>query len=164
MSRRAAWISALAAAVLFLAYYYNTSGPQADLPSPPKSASDVQVPRTVSESPVREAAPRAPKFALNGVVMVPASKAALISVDGRPAALFMEGQPIGDGVLLYAVRPDGITIKRDGELERLPLRRSESTGSTFGGVVATEPTAIEPSPVPPAGTEERRIYQGQNRD
>lgn len=95
--------------------------------------------------------------------MGPTSKAALISVDDRPAVLFVEGEQIADRVILYAVNPNRIVVKRGDELLRFPLRRLESTGDAPGPLPAAEADSTEPQ-VPPPGTEERRLYQSQNRD
>ncbi len=82
-----------------------------------------------------------------------ASRTALISVDGRPAASFVVGQQIVDGVVLYAVNPDRIVVKRGDDLVRLPVRGVQSAGSAGSGLTAggVEPVSTDP---PPAGTEQ----------
>jgi hypothetical protein len=102
-------------------------------------------------------------------MITPASRAALISVDDRPATLFVEGQQVVDGVVLYALNPDGIVVKRGDEFLRLPLRGVQSAGSAdavqSGGSAGVELPAWATESVllsPPSATEARRTYQ--NRD
>lgn len=123
---------------------------------------------TIAPAPAvaEDSAPRAAasglRLAVNGVVMAPASKAALISVDDRPATLFVEGQQIVDGVVLYAVNADRVVVKRGEEIIRLPLRGVGSTENAAGAPLAEEPLSIEPQPTPPPGTEERRTWRSRD--
>jgi len=93
------------------------------------------------------------KLAVNGVMITAAARTALISVDGRRAAPFVVGQQIVDGVVLYAVNPDRIVVKRGDDLVRLPVRGVQSAGSADSGLSAegVEPVPTDP---PPAGTEQ----------
>jgi hypothetical protein len=94
--------------------------------------------------------------------MALASKAALISIDDRPAALFVEGQQLADGVVLYSVDSDRVVVKRGDELLRLPLRGNASarSGVSVTGLAASD-APLEEAP-PPAGTEERRVFQSRD--
>jgi hypothetical protein len=79
-----------------------------------------------------------------------ASRTALISVDDRPAVPFVEGQQIVDGVVLYAVNPDRVVVKRGEDLLRFPVRGAQSAGSA-GNELPAEPV---PTDVPPEATEQ----------
>jgi len=112
----------------------------------------------------RDPAPQAvsvPKLAVNGVVITPALRAALISVDDRPTTLFIEGQQIVDGVVLYSLAPGGIVVKRGDELLRLQVRGVQSVGNAPRDLPAAESVSTDP-PLPPPGTEERRIFQDRD--
>jgi len=180
-SRRTVWISVSAAVGLIFLYYYSSRSPVDSSPAPAAgSATESGVPSfsgrsamitpapAVGSDPPRQAA-SALKLAVNGVMITPASRAALISVDDRPATLFVEGQQVVDGVVLYALNPDGIVVKRGDELLRLPLRGVQSAGSAdavqSGGSAGVELPAWATESVllsPPSATEARRTYQ--NRD
>jgi len=82
-----------------------------------------------------------------------ASRTALISVDDRPAAPFVEGQQIADGLVLYSVNPDRIVVKHGDDLVRLPLRGVQSRGSAGSELSAggMEPVPTDPRP---AGSEQ----------
>ena len=141
-SRHTVWISVSLAAGLIFYYYYSSRSPVGSSPAPATDATvetgapfssrhaATTAPGLVS---VRDVAPRAaasaPKLAVKGVMITPASRAALISVDDRPATLYVEGQQVADGVVLYALSPGGIVVKRGDELLRLPLRGVQSAGS-----------------------------------
>ena len=165
-ARRRVWISVSAVAALVFSYFYasrlqvDPSPPPAAGPNAEPSAPSFSGPRTpIEPAPVADRDP-APKeatsesrLAVNGVMITAASRAALISVDDRPAALFVEGQQIVDGVVLYAVNPDRIVVKRGEDLVRLPLRGVQSAGSAGRGFSAA---GVEPVPTDPprAGTEQ----------
>ena len=91
-------------------------------------------------------------MAVNGVMITATSRIALISVDDRPAAPFVEGQQIIDRVVLYAVNPDRIVVKRGDDLVSLPLRRVPSAGSAASELSAGGAELVSTDP-PPAGTE-----------
>ena len=161
-ARRLAWIlvSALAGSIFF--YFYASSSQVDPSPAPAAgpNAKSGDLPfsgrRTLTEpAPVidRDPAPQVAasefKFAVNGVMITAAARTALISVDGRPAAPFVEGQQIGDGVVLYAVNPDRVVVKRGDDLVRLPVRGVRSVGNPGSGL-SMEPVPADP---PPASTE-----------
>jgi hypothetical protein len=161
-TRRLFWMSV--SAVAGLIFYFYASRSQLD-PSPaPAAGSNVKSSdlsfsgrRTLIEAaPVvdRDPAPQVAasefKLAVSGVMITAASRTALISVDDRPAAPFVEGQPIVDGIVLYAVNPDRIVVKRGDDLLRLPVRGVQSAGSS-GSELSVEPVPTDP---PPAGTEQ----------
>ena len=165
-ARRLAWISVSAAAGLLFFYFY-TSLSQVD-PSPVPAAgpnvkssdlsfsgrrTPIEAAPVVDRGPTPQAATSELKLAVNGVMITAASRTALISVDGRPAAPFVVGQQIVDGVVLYAVNPDRIVVKRGDDLVRLPVRGVQSAGSAGSGLTAggVEPVSTDP---PPAGTEQ----------
>jgi len=138
-SRRTIWISVSLAAGLILFYYYYSRAPADSSSAPPAvetgvpfssadSATSVPGPATVRDA-AHPAVASAPKLAVKGVMITPASRAALISVDDRPAILYVEGQQVADGVVLYALNPGGVVIKRGDDLLRLPLRSVQSAGS-----------------------------------
>src|ERR1700694_3614822 len=126
-ARRLVWISVSAVAVAGLIFYYfYASRSQVD-PSPAPAAtpdaksSDLSFsgrPTLTEAAPAVDRGPRPQvaasefKLAVNGVMITAAARTALISVDGLPAAPFVEGQQIVDGVVLYAVNPDRIVVKR----------------------------------------------------
>jgi hypothetical protein len=91
--------------------------------------------------------------------MAPASRAALISVDARPAALFAEGEQLADGVVLVSINPNWVVVKRGNELLQLPVRGNGSPASAAGGLDVAAPAFYE---APLTRGEERRTYQ--NRD
>lgn len=138
---RIVWISVSAAVGFIFFYYYSSRSPVDSLPEPVggpvaesgvlslsgRSAMIAPAP-AVGRDPARQAAASTPKLAVNGVMITPASRAALISVDGRPPTLFAEGEQIVDGVVLYALDPGGIVVKRGDGLLRLPLRGVPSAG------------------------------------
>ena len=146
-------------------FYYWAPG------DPPESG-----PVTPDNVPVVSMPPKAPvpargaesqvRLVVNGVVMAPASRSALIAVDDKPAALFVEGAQVGDGLVLLSVGPDRVVVKRGDELLRLPLRGKGSTEGAASGLDAGESNSDSPpvleTPLPPPGTEERRIYQGRD--
>ena len=98
--------------------------------------------------------------------MAPASRAALIAVDDKPATVFVEGAQVADGLVLLSVGPDRIMVKRGDEILRLPVRGGGSTEGVAGGLDAgnsnSDYAPILQTPLPPAGTEERRIYQSRD--
>ncbi len=162
-ARRLVWISVSALAGL-MSYYFYDSRSQVD-PSPAPAAAPgtesggpsfsghrtpIEPAPVVDGGPTPQVASSEFKLAVNGVMITAASRSALISVDDRPAAPFVEGQQIIDGVVLHAVNPDGIVVKRGDDLVRLPLRRAPSAGELSSGGV--EPVSTDP---PPAGTEQR---------
>ena len=140
-SRRTVWISVSAAAGLIFSYYYFSQSPVDSSPAPVADAAresgvpsfsgrSVMIPPApaVGRGPAPQAATSTLNLTVNGVMIAPASRAALISVNDRPATLFVEGQQIVDGVVLYALDPGGIVVKRGDELLRLPLRGVQSAG------------------------------------
>jgi len=162
-ARRLAWIlvSALAGAIFF---YFYASSSQVD-PSPASAAGPsvksgdilfsgrrtLTEPRpVVDRDTTRQVAASDFKLAVNGVMITAAARTALISVDGRPAAPFVEGQQIADGVVLYAVNSDRIAVKRGDSLERLPVRGVQPVGNP-GSELSVEPVSTDP---PPARTEQ----------
>src|SRR5882762_4964140 len=163
-ARRLAWISVSAVAgLMFL--YFNAARSKVD-PSPAPAAdanvksSDLPLSgrRTLTEpGPVvrRDPTPQATgdefRLAVNGVMITAAVRTALVSVDGRPAAPFAEGQQIVDGVVLYAVNPDRIVVKRGDDLLRLPVRGAQSSR----GAVSELTAGVAPTGPPPPGTEEK---------
>jgi Type II secretion system protein C len=165
-ARRVVWISVLAAAGLIF-YYFYASRSQVDPPPAPAAGPSVKssdlsfsVRRTPTEAAPAADRPPAPqvaasefKLAVNGVMITAAARTALISVDDRPAAPFAEGQQIVDGVVLYAVSPDRIVVKRGDDLVRLPVRGVQSAGSAGSELPAggAEPASTRG---PPPGAEE----------
>ena len=106
------------------------------------------------------------RLVVNGVVVAPASRAALIAVDGRPAALFAEGAQVADGFVLFSVGADRVVLKRGDELLPLRLRGKGSTevvanGPDLGNPSPDDSTIIQ-RPLPPAGTEERANYRSRD--
>jgi hypothetical protein len=157
-SRRKVWLAASAAAGLIFFYCWNSFSP-ADVP--PMTVLSPAVESRALAASIPAATGAAHKLAVNGVVMAPASKAALISVDDRPAALFVEGQQLAEGVVLYSVNPDRVVVKRGDELLRLPLRGNGSAGSGVTTDLAPSDAPLAELP-PPAGTEERRNFQSRD--
>jgi len=162
------WISVSAAAGLIFFYLYAsrwqfdpspTTTASPDAKSSDRSFSGHQTPikpaPVVSGDRTPEAVRSGFELAVSGVMITAASRTALISVDDRPAAPFVEGQQIVDGVVLYTVSPDRIVVKRGDDLVRLPVRgvqSARSAGSELPAWVA-EPASIDPlSP----GTEQER--------
>jgi type II secretory pathway component PulC len=160
------WISVSAAAGLIF-YYFYASRSQVD-PSPAPAAtpdaksSDLsfsgrptltEAAPVVKKGPIPQAPTSESKLAVNGVMITTAARTALISVDDRPAAPFVEGQQIVAGVVLYAVNPDRIVVKRGGDLVRLPVRGAQSPGSAGSELPdgGAGPASTDP---PPPGTEE----------
>jgi hypothetical protein len=178
-SRRTVWISVSAAVGLIVLYYYSSrslvdssplpaAGPVAEygahsLTGP---AAMIAPAPAIGVKPAPQAAASALNLAVNGVMITPVSRAALVSVDDRYATLFVEGQEIVDGVVLYALDRDGIVVQRGDTLLRLPLRGARSADHAPGGLPASKSVSTDPAlpTLPPPGTEERRIYQSQNRD
>jgi len=168
------WISVSAAAGLIFFYLY-ASRWQSD-PSPAPTASPDAKPSDPSFSGHRTPIKPAPvvsgdrtpeaawsefKLAVSGVMITSASRTALISVDDRPAAPFAEGQQVVDGVVLYAVNPDRIVVKRGDDLVRLPVRGVQSAESAASGLpsASTELPAWVADPAstdsPPPGTDQK---------
>jgi hypothetical protein len=175
-------ISASVAAGLIFFYFYS-SRPQPDQSSAPAAGpyeqsgspaiserrAPSEPPALADRHPPLQAATSELKVSVNGVMITPSSKSALISVEGRPATVFVEGQQILDGVVLYAVNPDRISVKRGDELVPLTLRGTPSAGNA-GALQSAEAaggaelvSAVQ-TPPPAPGTEERRMWQSQNRD
>ena len=157
-ARRLAWISVSAVAGLMFFYFYASRSQVDPSPAPAADAnvksSDLPLSgrRTLTEpGPVvrRDPTPQATgdefRLAVNGVMITAAARTALISVDGRPAAPFAEGQQIVDGVVLYAVNPDRIVVKRGEDLVRLPVRGGQSAGSA-GSQLSAEPVSTNSPP------------------
>ncbi|TMH41856.1 MAG: hypothetical protein E6H49_16620 [Betaproteobacteria bacterium] len=160
-TRRARWlvwipVSALAGLLL---YYFHGSRPQVDASPAAAAGSDAKSadPSLSSRrSPIEAAPQRAAsefKLVVNGVMITAGSRTALISVDDRPAAPFLEGQQIADGVVLHSVRPDRVMVKRGDDLLRLPLRGVQSSGSAGSEQSAGGLESI-PTDLPPAGSEQ----------
>ena len=164
------WISVLAAAGLIF-YYFYASRSQVDPPPAPAAGPSVKSSdlsfsgrRTPTEAAPAVDRPPAPqvaasefKLAVSGVMITAASRTALISVDDRPAAPFAEGQQIVDGVVLYAVSPDRIVVKRGDDLVRLPVRGVQSAGSAGSELPGgAEPASTDqPAPGTPEGARRR---------
>jgi type II secretory pathway component PulC len=156
------WISVSAAAGLIFFYLY-ASRWQFD-PSPTPTASPDAKSSDPSFSGHRTPIKPAPvvsgdrtsefKLAVSGVMITAASRTALISIDDRPAAPFVEGQQIVDGVVLNAVNPDRIVVKRGDDLVRLPVRGVQSAESARSELPAwvAEPASTDP---PSPGTEQK---------
>jgi Type II secretion system protein C len=174
--RRVAWISIPAAAGLILSFYYGSrsepSPAQAAGPASESAATSITG-RTATGGPaleaIRNAAPRATwsesKLVVNGVVIAPASKGALISLGDQPARLVAEGDTLVDGVVLRAVNPNFVVVERGGELQRFPVLGGASASNGPSALPDVELDSTDPPvPIPPLGTEERRAYQSQNRD
>jgi len=168
-TRRARWlvwipVSALAA---LISYYFYGSRSHVDASPAPAAGSDAisgdpSLPRPrspIEAAPVVDgnAAPHGaasePKLVVNGVMITAKSRTALISVDDRPAAAFLEGQQIANGVVLHSVSPDRVVIKRGDDLVRLPLRGAQSSGSAGSLQSAGSPESI-PTDLPQAGSEQ----------
>ena len=161
-----AWI-AVAAAIGLPGWYYWA------LDDPPVSGSAMRdnVPvismssKTTRPAPVPVAGSRV-RLVVNGVVVAAASRAALIAVDDRPAALFAEGAQVADGLVLFSVGADRIVVKRGDELLRLPLRGKGSAEGAANAIdrgdSSSDYSTVPQTPLPPAGTEERRIYQSRD--
>src|SRR5712691_5823938 len=143
-ARRQVWISVWAAAGLIFCYLYAspwqldpspiatpTTSPNAKSSDPSFSGdrTPIEPAPIVNGDRTPRVATSEFKLTVNGVVITAASRIALISVDNRPVAPFVEGQQIIDGVVLHTVNPDQIVVKRGDELVRLPLRRVQSAGS-----------------------------------
>jgi hypothetical protein len=164
-ARRLVWISVSAVAVAGLIFYYfYASRSQVD-PSPePAAGSNVKssdlsfsgrrtptgAAPVVDRDPTPQVAASEFKLAVSGVMITAASRTALISVDDRPAAPFVEGQQIVDGVVLYAVNPDRIVVKRGDDLLRFPVRGAQSARSAVSELSA----GGAPTDPPPPGTEQ----------
>jgi len=168
-TRRAQWlvwipVSALAGLLL---YYFYGPPPQVDaLPAPaagsdakssdpslPSRQSPIEVAPVVDTNAAPQGAASEFKLVVNGVMITAGSRTALISVDDRPAAPFLEGQQIADGVLLYSVRADRVEVKRGDDLVRLPVRGVQSSGSAGSERSAGDLESI-PTDLPPAGSEQ----------
>jgi len=156
-ARRLVWISVLALVGLIFYYFYGSPqqvdpslAPAAGLDA--KSSDPRRSPIEVAPAVDRNAAPQGAasefRLAVSGVMITAASRAALISVDDRPAAPFVEGQRIADGVVLYSVSPDRIVIRHGDDLVRLPLRGVQSSGSAGSELPAAglEPVPTDPPP------------------
>ena len=154
------WISVSATAGLVFFYLYasrwqfdpsptTTASPDAKSSDPSFSGhrTPIKPAPVVSGDRTPEAARSEFKLAVSGVMITSASRTALISVDDRPAAAFAEGQQIVDGVVLYAVNPDRIVVKRGDDLVRLAVRGVQSAESAASEL----PSAA--SELPSAGTE-----------
>lgn len=69
---------------------------------------------------------------------------AIISVDGQPSQPVKNGGSIGPGIVLEAVFPDHVLIRRNGIRERLDLEaRGTATGQPGGVAAAQFPVNIE---------------------
>jgi len=159
------WIPVSGLAGLML-YYFDGSRTQVDAPPAPvagpgtKSSdrstswrrSPIEVAPVVETNAAPQGAAREFKLVVNGVMITAGSSTALISVDDRPAAPFLEGQQIANGVLLYSVRADRVEVKRGDDLVRLPVRggvqASGRSEQSAGGLASI------PSDPPPAGSEQ----------
>jgi len=167
-TRRARWlvwisVSALAA---LISYYFYGSRSHVDASPAPAAGSDAISgdPSARPRSPIKaapvvdgNAAPHGaasePKLVVNGVMITAKSRTALISVDDRPAAAFLEGQQIANGVVLHSVSPDRVVVKRGDDLVRLPLRGAQSSASAVGEPSAGGLESI-PTDLSPAGFEQ----------
>ncbi len=80
--------------------------------------------------------------------------------------LFVEGGQVADGLVVLSVGPDRVVGKGGDELLRLPLRGKGSTESAASGLgtgdSSTDNPPILQTPLPPPGTEERRIWRSRN--
>jgi hypothetical protein len=163
--RLLAWIAVAAVVVLPALYYWTPGESPGSGAAMPDNVPVVSMPSASTPAPERGA--NSPvRLVVNGVVMAPASRSALIAVDDKPATLFAEGAKVGDGLVLLSVGPDRIVVKRGDELLRLPLRGKGSTEGVASGLDGGESNSDNPpmleTPLPPPGTEERRIYQGRD--
>jgi hypothetical protein len=149
-ARRIAWISVSALAGLMFFYFYASTSQVDPSPAPAAGPNVKSGDLPIDRDPAPQVAASEFKFAVNGVMITAAARTALISVDGRPAAPFVEGQQIGDGVVLYAVNPDRVVVKRGDDLVRLPVRGVQSAGNPGSGL-SIEPVPTDP---PPASTEQ----------
>lgn len=178
---RLVWISVLAVAGLMFFYLYASRSPlessstapsagsnaESTVPSLPRHPAKIEPATAVGRDPSPQAATSEFKLTVNGVLITRASRAALISVDDRTEGVFVVGQQIVDGVVLDAVNPDRIVVKRGGDLVSVPLQSVRSRASAQSAAKALDELSAEgaevvPIDLPPAGREERRTYQ--NRD
>ncbi len=162
------WIPVSGLAGLML-YYFDGSRSQVDAPpAPAAGGSDAQssdlslswrrLPIEAAPSVDRNAALQRAmsefKLVVNGVMITAGSKTALISVDDRPAAPFLEGEQIASGVVLYTVSPDRVVVKRGDDLVRLPVRGGVQASGNAGSEQSAGGLASIPSDSPPAGSEQ----------
>ena len=161
-TRRVAWISiAAGAALVYLFHYTSRSDPLPPAASPVSERSAIVAPAPSSESAPGDAASEL-KLTVNGVIIGPVSRGALISLGDQPDRLIAEGGRIADGVVLTAVNPDRVVVKRGGELLRFRVRGAVS-GSGPGALPDAAADSTDPAePTPPAGTEERRHFQSRD--
>jgi len=95
---------------------------------------------------------------VSGVFAAGRDSSAVIAVEGRPARAVLLGRDVAPGMRLVEVRPDGVTIERDGARSQYAvppasIAQSSVPSAMFrrDGDTLTAPSQDAPSAAPPAG-------------
>jgi general secretion pathway protein C len=93
---------------------------------------------------------------VSGVFSAGKSSSAVISIDGKPARAVLLGHELAAGVRLAEVRPDGVTLERDGARSQYSvpptaIAKSSALATTFRreGATLTAPSLDTPSSAAP---------------